>query len=388
MTATTTTDNNEKAAKAGKAQQFTEEETALIDQLHERLPQVIEDAGKQSKEPINTTLWGVPLVSSPPSSENNSNNDGKKDLRVDVILRKFLVARGSSLEKAQAMLTNTLKWRAEFHVDGILDEEFPQDVFEHVGFVQGTDEDGRPATYNTYGGLNNEKVFGDLDRFLRWRVQLQEKGMSKLDFVDVSDMVQVHDYDGVGLLSYDKFAKAASKATIQIMSDNYPETMHTKIFANVPWWGESIFNLVSRWLSEDTRRKFVVVSQGNTPAVLAQRIGKDNIPDKYRGQEDPAKPKEAEKPTPTVPEEPTKTAESPDVPEPQPAHIDANEDLLPKPAAAAAAADDGKVKGSSPPPPPEPQVTTPPEGQQQTEDVQAKELEDKTAGMRLDDQTK
>ncbi|PIA14997.1 CRAL/TRIO domain-containing protein, partial [Coemansia reversa NRRL 1564] len=215
----------------GKAQQFSEDMVKLINELRAQLPDIVEDAGKASTKPVNASLWGIPLL-----SESDSETP-ERDLRLDVILAKFVKARNNDVEKAREMLTNTLKWRAEFGVDGILEETFPEDVFGKVGYLYGHDTAGRPVTYNFYGGLDNKLVFGDLDRFLRWRVQLHERGMQQLDFVDVADMLQVHDYEGVGLLSYDKFARTASRATVQLMTDNYPETLNTKIFANVPGWG-------------------------------------------------------------------------------------------------------------------------------------------------------
>ena len=45
------------------------------------------------------------------------------------------------------MLVATLKWRQEFKIDELLDEEFPEDVFGGVGQVFGHDKEGRPVTY-------------------------------------------------------------------------------------------------------------------------------------------------------------------------------------------------------------------------------------------------
>ena len=57
------------------------------------------------------------------------------------------------------------------------------------------DKDGRPVTYNLYSeakGPKNAEVFGDVKRFIRWRVQLMERGIELLDFENIGDMVQVH----------------------------------------------------------------------------------------------------------------------------------------------------------------------------------------------------
>jgi hypothetical protein len=48
------------------------------------------------------------------------------------------------------MLVSTLRWREEFKVDELLQEEFPQDVFGGVGQVFGHDKEGRPVTYVLY----------------------------------------------------------------------------------------------------------------------------------------------------------------------------------------------------------------------------------------------
>ncbi|KAJ2688128.1 Non-classical phosphatidylinositol transfer protein (PITP), partial [Coemansia spiralis] len=164
---------------AGKVQHFAEDEAERIAELREKLPAALQAA---SDEPVSASLWGVDLLP--------AGGDGEQDRRVDVVLAKFVKARGGDVEQALAMLVKTLQWRAAFDIDGLLNETFPEDVFGGVGFQQGRDKEGRPVTYNFYGGLNNRQVFGDLDRFLRWRIQLHERGMRQLDFVDVADMVQ------------------------------------------------------------------------------------------------------------------------------------------------------------------------------------------------------
>ncbi|KAJ2910747.1 Non-classical phosphatidylinositol transfer protein (PITP) [Coemansia aciculifera] len=361
------------AATLGTVQSFTDAENELIAKLREQVPQIIEDAGNVSSVAIDPSIWGVPLVPASDSKE-------ERDLRVDVILHKFLKARSGDIPLARQMLTNTLKWRAEFNIATLLDEEFPEDVFGNVGYIFGHDEQGRPVTYNFYGSLDNKLVFGDLDRFLRWRVQLHERGMRLLDFVNVADMIQVHDYDGVSVFGYDKFARAASKATVQLLSDNYPETLATKIFANVPGWGETVFNVICRLLSEETKRKFVVVSKASAPRVLAERIGEDNLPEKFRPSSAEKEPSAAADTT-----DPLAAESSDPLAAPQTAHVDQNEAVA-KPTSLHSheSNDESSFASNSQedavPPPPPPAVTAAPELEPQPE-VPVEE----TAGMRLDD---
>lgn len=76
-------------------------------------------------------------------------------------------SRNLDFNAAKEMLINTLKWRKEFAADTILDEECDQSVFnETVGYLYETDKDGRPVTYNFYGELDQNTVFGDVDRLV------------------------------------------------------------------------------------------------------------------------------------------------------------------------------------------------------------------------------
>ncbi|KAJ6527241.1 hypothetical protein DFH09DRAFT_1414501 [Mycena vulgaris] len=110
------------------------------------------------------TLWGVQIDPA-----------NLVDARVSVVLMKFLRARTLNVTAASEMFVETLRWRDEFKVDSALKEEFPADVFGKLGHIFGRDKEGRPVVYNVYGGNSDlDAVFGDIDRFLRWRVAFME----------------------------------------------------------------------------------------------------------------------------------------------------------------------------------------------------------------------
>ncbi|PRP87865.1 hypothetical protein PROFUN_04339 [Planoprotostelium fungivorum] len=248
--------------------------TPIEQQAIANLKSQLDDIVKSAKEDpelgasIKDSLWGISLSST------------SEDTRLPVLLIKFIRAR----RQARAMLLNTLKWRASFKADTILTEEFPPEVFNGVGYIQGEDKEGRPVCYNMYGGLDPETVFGDLNRFLRWRVQLMEKGIQLLDFDKKTDMVQVHDYKGVSFFSSNSTTKNASSATIKIMQDNYPEFLATKFFINIPTWGAFLFKVFRPILSEATRKKFVVCSEGSVTQMMTERIDPSQLPDRYGGK--------------------------------------------------------------------------------------------------------
>ncbi|KAI9310885.1 CRAL-TRIO domain-containing protein [Dichotomocladium elegans] len=277
--------------------QFTPEETEAVAKLKAILPDVLKAAFKSEGEPEPYALYGIAL------------DKDSDDERLDVLLVKYLRARDLDLEAASKMLSNNIAWRREFKADTILEEHFDDSVFGEVGYILKTDKDKRPVCYNFYGNLDQEKVFGDKERFIRWRVQLMEKGVQLIDFTEVDSMVQVHDYKGASMFGRTTNAKAATKEIIKLMQDNYPEFLSTKFFVNVPWWGSKIFNFVRPWLPEATVKKFVVCSNQELVETLSEKIPIENLPAVYTGNtardltmensEDP-KPTEADEPDTTA----------------------------------------------------------------------------------------
>ncbi|CAO3702301.1 unnamed protein product [Rhizopus stolonifer] len=225
---------------------------------------------QESQVPENYHLWNIGL------------DKDSTDARLDILLVKFLRARDHDLTKAIRMLTDTLIWRKDFKTDEILDETFDESVFSSVGYLYKTDKEGRPVCYNFYGELDQEKVFGDVNKFIRWRVQLMEKGVQQIDFVHVDSMIQVHDYKGASMFGRTQNSKNATKEIIKIMQDNYPEFLVTKFFVNVPWWGSTIFKLVRPLLSEATFKKFVVCSNDELYSSLTKAIPEENLAEVYR----------------------------------------------------------------------------------------------------------
>lgn len=175
------------------------------------------------------------------------------------------------------MLVATLRWREEFGVDKIPEEKFPEDTFAALGKNFGKDKDGRPVTYNMYGGdIDMKEVFGDVQRFLRyvllyicidakiknwtyrWRVGLMERSIELLNFETHDQVVQIHgkctfrcitwislisrtDYDGVSLTaSRDPNQKAAASEASSIFQNYYPEFLvRQRVNLDVLFWPDS-----------------------------------------------------------------------------------------------------------------------------------------------------
>ncbi|KAG5406246.1 hypothetical protein IGI04_012365 [Brassica rapa subsp. trilocularis] len=196
----------------------------------------------------SSSMWGVPLIGG--------------DDRADVILLKFLRARDFKVGDSLRMLEKCLEWREEFKTEKLTEEDLGfKDLEGRVAYMRGYDKEGHPVCYNAYGVFKEremyERVFGDeekLNRFLRWRVQVLERGVKLLHFKP----------GGVN----------------SIIQDNYPEMVATKIFINVPWYFSVIYSMFSPFLTHRTKSKFVISKEGNAAETLYKP---EDIPVQYGG---------------------------------------------------------------------------------------------------------
>ncbi|KAH9931807.1 CRAL-TRIO domain-containing protein [Fomitopsis serialis] len=237
---------------------FTDAEWAAVKELRAQLPEIFTEAytSKEDKQaPI--TLWGVQIDPANP-----------KDARVSVVLVKFLRARDLKVTEARKMLTDTLKWREEFKLAEVLTEEFPEDVFGKLGKIYGKTKEGHPIVYNIYGGADVNAVFGDVDRFLRWRVAFMEKSIETLDFENLDAMVQIHDYEGVSMI-----LQASA-----LFSNYYPELLSRKFFVNVPTFMAWVFWLFKSFFS------MVGTGPKTIGAELLPLIDAQELPKRYGGE--------------------------------------------------------------------------------------------------------
>uniref|UniRef100_A0A804NZH8 CRAL-TRIO domain-containing protein n=1 Tax=Zea mays TaxID=4577 RepID=A0A804NZH8_MAIZE len=155
------------------------------------------------------------------------------------------------------MLLCCAAWLAEFGADAVVDEDLGFKELEGVvAYMHGWDRDGHPVCYNAYDVFKDrgmyERAFDDgerLARFLRWRVQV----------TDLRDMPK-------------RELRAASNQILSLFQDNYPEMVARKVFINVPWYFSVLFSMVSPFLTERTKSKFVIAREGNVAETLYKGV--------------------------------------------------------------------------------------------------------------------
>ncbi|CAA2957988.1 Hypothetical predicted protein [Olea europaea subsp. europaea] len=229
-----------------------EKDSIPEDLIEENEKTVVDDDGAKTLEAIEETIVAIPApipseekpqdtvnlcnAKSPQSSLNQVDELyiwGVKlleDEKSDVILLKFLRARDFKVKDAFSMIKNTLRWRKEFGIDQLLEEDFGSDL-ERVVFMHGCSKEGNPVCYNVYGEFQNkelyQRTFSDeqkRQKFLRWRIQFLEKSIRKLDFspCGLSTIIQVNDLkNSPGPNKWE--LRQATKQALQLFQDNYPE---------------------------------------------------------------------------------------------------------------------------------------------------------------------
>ncbi|GJM88304.1 hypothetical protein PR202_ga04352 [Eleusine coracana subsp. coracana] len=232
--------------------------------------------------PDPISIWGVPLNSS--SAESPT-----PDERADVVLLKFLRARDFRVRDAHAMLLRCAAWRAEFGADAVADEDLGfKDLEGVVAYMHGWDREGHPVCYNAYAVFRDrdmyDRAFGDGDRlarFLRWRVQVMERGVRALSLRPggVNAIIQVTDLKDMPK----RELRAASNQILSLFQDNYPEMVARKVFINVPWYFSVLFSMISPFLTERTKSKFVIAREGNVAETLYKFIRPELVPVQYGG---------------------------------------------------------------------------------------------------------
>ncbi|KAK9058643.1 hypothetical protein SSX86_023485 [Deinandra increscens subsp. villosa] len=228
------------------------------------------------EEPISEiSIWGIPIL---------------KDDRTDVVLLKFLRARDFKVKDSFTMLKDTLQWRKTFGIDSLVEEDFGDDL-EKVVFNHGFDKEGHPICYNVYGEFQNkdlyQKTFSDDEKrlkFLRWRIQFLERSIRKLDFRSggVNTIFQINDLKNAPGPGKRELRLATGQA-LQLLQDNYPEFVAKQVFINAPWWYLAFYTMISPFMTQRTKSKFVFASTARTPETLFKYVSPEHVPIQYGG---------------------------------------------------------------------------------------------------------
>ncbi|KDP27341.1 hypothetical protein JCGZ_20273 [Jatropha curcas] len=188
------------------------------------------------------------------------------------------------------MIKNTVRWRKEFGIDSLLEEDLGNEL-EKAVFMHGFDKEGHPVCYNVFGAFQDKELyqncFADEEKrvkFLRWRIQFLEKSIRKLDFSPngICTIVQVNDLKNSPGPGKRELRQATNQA-VALLQDNYPEFVAKQVFINVPWWYLAFNRMISPFLTQRTKSKFVFAGPSKSAETLFKYIAPEQVPVQYGG---------------------------------------------------------------------------------------------------------
>ena len=116
------------------------------------------------------------------------------------------------------------------------------------------------------------KTFSDKEnrqKYLKWRIQFLERSIRKLDFgpSGICTIVQVNDSKSPPGLGKRGLGQATKQA-LQLLQDNYTEFVAKQVFINVPWWYLAVNRMISPFLTQRIKSKFVFVGPSKFAVTL------------------------------------------------------------------------------------------------------------------------
>lgn len=238
-------------------------------------PKTEETPAPPPPPPEEVFIWGIPILG---------------DEKSDVILLKFLRARDFKVKDAFTMIKNTVRWRKEFGIDALLEEDLGNEL-EKAVYMHGFDKEGHPVCYNVFGAFQDKELyqnsFSDEEKrvkFLRWRIQFLEKSIRKLDFSPngICTIVQINDLKNSPGPAKRELRQATNQA-LALLQDNYPEFVAKQVFINVPWWYLAFNRMISPFLTQRTKSKFVFAGPSKSAETLFRYIAPEQVPVQYGG---------------------------------------------------------------------------------------------------------
>ena len=207
------------------------QKVSAVRALHERLRDTI--------APVE--LWGVKVPSRSLGPQETA------------LLSSFLRAREWSVDDAETMFKESLLWRREYGVARLRAAqfgEFPSEVF------RGRDRDGHLVVVLRLGELDGA-CFDDMERFIRWRVYMQELLNARLDFGAGPAYTLILNCEGFSTGHFGKAARRCAKELSRVSQSYYPDFLAKIIVCNPP----PIFTLAYSLLRPFLPHNFVQLIQ-------------------------------------------------------------------------------------------------------------------------------
>ena len=185
----------------------------------------------------------------------------------EAVCRRYLRARKGNLDKASAMLRETLQWRREFGVDDLWRENSAtvrrESATGKMRVSPSRDRDGRPTLVMCPRLENNQK--GHEENLVNLVYHMERatggvplRGGSPLARAPDGKLVVVMDFGGYSMRNAPPMK--TSRATLSILQDHYPERLHRFLLLRAPYVFHVFFRIISPFIDPGTRQRICFVS--------------------------------------------------------------------------------------------------------------------------------
>ncbi|XP_076696722.2 SEC14-like protein 5 isoform X1 [Callospermophilus lateralis] len=214
----------------------------------------------------------------------------------DEHILRFLRARDFHLDKAREMLCQSLSWRRQHQVDVLLQTWRPPALLEefYAGGWHYQDIDGRPLYILRLGQMDTKglmKAVGE-EALLQHVLSVNEEGQKRCEGNTkqfgrpISSWTCLLDLEGLNMRHLWRPGVKALLRMIEVVEDNYPETLGRLLIVRAPRVFPVLWTLISPFINENTRQKFLIYSGSNYqgPGGLVDYLDKEVIPDFLGGE--------------------------------------------------------------------------------------------------------
>uniref|UniRef100_A0A8C8ZYM7 SEC14 like lipid binding 4 n=2 Tax=Prolemur simus TaxID=1328070 RepID=A0A8C8ZYM7_PROSS len=209
----------------------------------------------------------------------------------DFFLLRWLRARNFDLQKSENMLRQHVEFRKQQDLDNILLWQ-PLEVIQlyDSGGLCGYDYEGCPVWFDIIGTLDPKGLLlsASKQELIRKRIRvcellLRECALQSEKLGRKIEMVlMVFDMEGLGLRHLWKPAVEVYQQFFAILEANYPEMLKNLIIVRASRLFPVAFNLVKSFMSEETRRKIVILGD-NWKQELTKFISPNQLPVEFGG---------------------------------------------------------------------------------------------------------
>uniref|UniRef100_A0A158Q8A3 CRAL-TRIO domain-containing protein n=1 Tax=Elaeophora elaphi TaxID=1147741 RepID=A0A158Q8A3_9BILA len=213
----------------------------------------------------------------------------KGKLPNDAHLLRFLRARDFDVARASDMVQKSVKWRKQHNVDKILQEFEAPPILKQFfpGCWHHNDKEGRPVFVLRLGKLDMKGLLRTcgMETIMKFTLSVVEQGLiktakaTKILGAPISTWTLLVDLEGLSMRHLWRPGIQALLRIIEVAEAHYPETMGLVLIARAPRVFPVLWTLISPFIDENTRKKFMINAGEPVISELRKYIEEQYIPE-------------------------------------------------------------------------------------------------------------